>query len=501
MIVKQIVFQNNEPQAEDADILLFCRGQISKDSIENITYALTAGECGAVVPRTVPYAAEAYCDPVTLDINSATFDAFAVSAKAYNAIGGLDAALGEAAATDLVWRLRAAGYAVRYLPKATVTLAQQQQQSYGDTLTQSILMRCKHGSLGDVWRGKLLALKALAHPAAYQVRRGSVLKVLFGVAGKCISRFFARSTAKRFAEFHGAGLWFSRGQYCAQPPDGQPRVSLIIRTCKRPETLRKTLESLRHQTYKNFEIVIIEDDKALCGAMVAKEFSDLDVTYKAMGKNVGRAVAANEGFSIAKGDYLNLLDDDDYLMPDHIELAVAAAQKEQVDMVFLQGIALETQVVSKQPYQFMIHNKRLMNFPHVDVFTMARQCITPDNGVLFKKELLKQTGGMRTELGAHEDWSLWLRLITKGTWTVVPYASCCFVVPADEAAEHARLERYAAFDDALLQDDSLMYCVSAKELKQFYDNTIQDFMYLKQRKELDAYIDVQYRHITKKGKM
>ncbi len=497
MVIKQIVWDNTLSAADGADILFFCRGVADNHCVEQIQEALTVGVCDAVVPRTYPWATQVCCDPVSLDMNAATLDAFAVSAKAYQAVGGLDIALGEAAATDLVWRLRAAGFAVRYLPQAQVALAQPTKKPYANRLAESLVMRCKHGTLGDVWRGKLLLLKAFAHPDSYQVRRGELLKAVCGVFGKAIARLFLRSNAKAFAEFCGVDYTFSRGEYQCPAVKGTPCVSLIVRTHKRPEVLRKTLESLRHQTYSNFEIVVVEDGEPLSETMIRNEFADLNIRYKATGENVGRAAAANEGFAIAQGTYLNLLDDDDFLLPEHIELAVAAAKQTGADIVFLRGIALETETVSQQPYQFIVRNRRLLDFPHIDVFTMAHQCVTTQNGVFFKRAICKKVGGMRTELGAHEDWSLFLRLMTRGRWTTVPYASCYYIVPANREAERARLETYSAYDAQLLDDNQLQYTLSAAELRAFYDNMIHDFMYLKQRGELHRYLDAEYERLTK----
>lgn len=501
MTIKTIVF-DEVPETDGADILLFCRGTVDGESVSLISEALNGGECGAVVLRTCPIQMPAYIDPITMDINCASFDGFAVLKKAYDATGGLDMALGEAAATDLVWRLRALGYAVKYLPKAEVMLEQNAEISYADKLIQCFLMRCKHGSFRDICQGKILVLKAMRHPDVYGVARGELIKKYFGVLFKCFARFLKRSGCKPFAEFAGVGYSLLRGKYEVQKPLDTPFVSVIVRTYKRTETLRKTLESLRHQTYRNFEIVVIEDSEPLSDAMINRDFGDLDITYKAMGKNTGRAAAANEGFDIAKGEYLNLLDDDDYLLPEHIELAVASAEKNAAGIVFMRGIALETEALSLTPYKFTVRKKRLMDFPHVDVFSMARQCLTPDNGVLFKKSLLKAAGGVRQELGAHEDWSLWLRLMAAGSWVVVPFATCCFVVSAQSAKEDARLAGYALYDDMLLDDDRLKYKITAAELKGFYENTIHDFMYLKQLGVLDDYLEKEYKKIiNKKGKV
>lgn len=499
MTIQQIEFMPGQKVLPQADILLFCRGEIDDTGIDQVKRALETSQAGAVVLRRTPHLLPAYFDPITMDITCATFDGFAVTRAAFEAAGGLDMRMGEAAATDLVWRLLAKGYTVRYLPHAAVHMAPVAERPYADRLIESLLMRCKHGTVGDVWRGKVLILKAMRHPGIYGVVRGEVIKKTLGAFGAGIARFFKRSPAKQYAEFYGVDFWFSRGDYIQKETGHQPLVSVVIRTYKRPEVLRRTLESMRYQTYPHTEIVVVEDGGTQCREMLEQDFADLNIRYHPLERNVGRAAAANEGFCQAQGEYINLLDDDDYLMPEHIEIAVSELQAQETDLVFLRCIALEAVTESTEPYRFRVCNKMLLDFPRVDVFTMVRQCVTTDNGVLFRKELVQAVGGMRTELGAHEDWSLFLRMMAQGTWTLVPYATCCYNVPADKEAEAARLARYAVFDDALLQDDQLEYRLSAQQLKDFYDNTVHDLMYLKQLGRLDAFIDAEYEKLAQQN--
>lgn len=66
----------------------------------------------------------------------------------------------------------------------------------------------------------------------------------------------------------------------------QPKVSIIIRTCGRPQVLRTALNSIRKQTYRNIEIVIVEDGIPTSKEMIEKEYSDLFVRYQADRKSV-----------------------------------------------------------------------------------------------------------------------------------------------------------------------------------------------------------------------
>ena len=56
-------------------------------------------------------------------------------------------------------------------------------------------------------------------------------------------------------------------------------VSVIIRTCGRPDVLKTALESIRSQTYQRIETIVVEDGKAVSREMIEREFPDLHVRY------------------------------------------------------------------------------------------------------------------------------------------------------------------------------------------------------------------------------
>lgn len=446
--------------------------------------ALQSAEGDAFVLRTSPCEAMCCTDPIDGAALFAYNTAFAARSAALREIGGIDKKMGCAAATDAVLRLAAVGKKTVYLPECTASAEQSPRPDYGERLFGVLKLRARFGSLGDVGEGIVLALKCLLHPRDYGVERSHWFGLFFKNFGALFALLCQRAGRGRqykntVREWFGADFGFFRGEHCAvEDTVERPLVSIITRTCKRPETLRKTLESLRRQTYKRLEIVVIEDGEPLAREMIKKDFADLPIVYRATGENIGRAAAANLGFSVASGEFLNLLDDDDYLFPEYAELAVKRALEKRADVVFTRGVAYRIDKLSESPYEFAVRGRSLLDFPRVDEFTMVRRCVTTQNGVLFSRSLCERVGGMRTELGAHEDWNLFLRLMTAGSFTTLDYASCVYIVPADENAERERLARYSKFDSELLRDEKLVFALSDEKLESWYDSVIRDLMYL-----------------------
>jgi glycosyltransferase involved in cell wall biosynthesis len=94
-----------------------------------------------------------------------------------------------------------------------------------------------------------------------------------------------------------------------------PKYSVIIPVFNRPLEIQGLLESLRQQTQKNFEVVVVEDGSTeKCEHIVEKFKSDFPVRY-AYRKNSGPSVSRNVGISLASGEYI-LFFDSDCLLPE-----------------------------------------------------------------------------------------------------------------------------------------------------------------------------------------
>ena len=100
-----------------------------------------------------------------------------------------------------------------------------------------------------------------------------------------------------------------------------PLVSVIVPTFNRHEFLERTLISIDNQTYKNIEIIVVDDGSKINYAeKICKQFSNCKYYYK---NNGGVSSARNYGIQKAKGAYIAFLDDDDLFLPHKIEVQVA----------------------------------------------------------------------------------------------------------------------------------------------------------------------------------
>ena len=100
-----------------------------------------------------------------------------------------------------------------------------------------------------------------------------------------------------------------------------PLVSIIIPTYNAAATLARSLESLRQQSYKSTEIILVDGLSSDATVTIAKSYSDI-VTTIISEKDRGQAHALNKGFQIARGDILCWLCADDELLPETIRHVV-----------------------------------------------------------------------------------------------------------------------------------------------------------------------------------
>lgn len=94
------------------------------------------------------------------------------------------------------------------------------------------------------------------------------------------------------------------------------------------------LESVMQQSYKNLEIIVINDGTMDKSAIIAKEYACIDDRIKVYDfDNGGVSVARNRGVSLARGKYIAFLDSDDWVEPHMYRDLVEKMEKQQLDMI------------------------------------------------------------------------------------------------------------------------------------------------------------------------
>ena len=118
------------------------------------------------------------------------------------------------------------------------------------------------------------------------------------------------------------------------------QVSILIPVFNMGKYLAQTIESALRQTYKNIEIIVINDGSSDRSADIALSYKD-SITYVYQ-DNKGLCSALNTGLRIAQGDFVALLDHDDVLMPEKIERQVDVFRRNpEYGLVFTNGVRID----------------------------------------------------------------------------------------------------------------------------------------------------------------
>ena len=123
-----------------------------------------------------------------------------------------------------------------------------------------------------------------------------------------------------------------------------PLVTVIIPVYNVEEYLRQCLDSVLAQTYKNLEVILVDDGSTDSSIKICQGYCDRDERFKLYKKkNGGASSARNLGLDRAKGDYLYFLDSDDYLKSIALERMVKCACQNNADLVFIEGETINDQ--------------------------------------------------------------------------------------------------------------------------------------------------------------
>lgn len=115
-------------------------------------------------------------------------------------------------------------------------------------------------------------------------------------------------------------------------------ISVVIPVYNVEKYLNECIESVLNQTYKDYEIILVDDGSTDSSGHICDDYMTADSRVRVFHqKNGGLSAARNTGLNEAKGEYIYFLDSDDYIENHTLEYLVEASVKENADVVFFDG--------------------------------------------------------------------------------------------------------------------------------------------------------------------
>ena len=182
-------------------------------------------------------------------------------------------------------------------------------------------------------------------------------------------------------------------------------VSIIIPVYNSEKYLGEAVKSALNQSYKDFEIIIIEDKSSDGTLACARELANQDTRIKVLAnnENIGVVQSRNMGFDAARGEFIAFLDSDDVWLNDKLEKQITFMESNAIDLCYT-------------AYSIIDDEGNICKTYNVPVKTtldkMLKENVIGCSSVVIRKSLTESIK-MRDEY-AHEDYVMWLELLIGG---------------------------------------------------------------------------------------
>lgn len=212
-----------------------------------------------------------------------------------------------------------------------------------------------------------------------------------------------------------------------------PLVSVIIPTFNRIHTLSELVESLSRQSFQDFEVIIVNDQGDPVES-IASLYPELTIRVINPAEKLHHAGCRNVGVGQARGTYIMLCDDDDFVVPGHLQRMVNAIQT--ADFVYTDVEMVDFEV--KENVRWPI-TRTLFAYEFEE--QLIRKFNTyVSSGSLYKKDIHSLIGLFDRDLHNYWDWDFFLRVIESGVRvTKLPVASTIYAFSSRGDNMSARL--------------------------------------------------------------
>ncbi len=436
--------------------------------------------------RQIPYEHPKAYDPVTLDVEWVSGAAVLLRTDALKGVGGFEPRIfmyGED--VELSWRLRCAGWRLKYCARAAVVHRTYSKPNEVKPLQAlegiyaNLALRARYSGHRKIMGGLMMALGEMAIPQPFPGRRMGIAKAVFKFLKNY--RYFWRThqAAPDFEpRFEGWGFELRRtGAFHVFKSQSErtferPLVSVLIRTHQRAAFLRQALQTVANQTWSPIEASVVEDGSSE-GEAICREFEGvIPVRYQRLHPGRGRSAAGNLALSLAQGEWMCFLDDDDVLFSDHIEVLIEAARSEGVAGAYGLSWRTHTEILDKEK---ALYRELLMEAVPDEPFSrvaMWHHNYIPIQALVFHRRLYEKNGGFAEDMDQLEDWNLWTRYTIDESFVQVRKLTSKYRVPSEVQVSMERQKKLdEAYQAAVGRQADMMFAASpayVRELAQAY---------------------------------
>ena len=194
-------------------------------------------------------------------------------------------------------------------------------------------------------------------------------------------------------------------QFLYPPQVGQ--VSVVIPAFNRKDYIRQTVDSVLNQTHKALELIVVDDGSTDGTLDILKEYGErITLLQHPNGENRGQASALNLGLQHLQGEYIAILDSDDYWSLNYIETMLPFLDKNpECGMAYSNGYAVDE--TGKVLYDLIKEGHQERNQAG-DILLDCYLCLPGES--LVRRSVYERVGGFDVSLRAGQDHDMCIRL-------------------------------------------------------------------------------------------
>lgn len=242
----------------------------------------------------------------------------------------------------------------------------------------------------------------------------------------------------------------------------QSLVTVVIPTYNRAEYIAETIQSVLDQTYRNLEIIVVDDGSTDDTRTVVEPF--IDRIHYVWQENAERGAARNHGLRLASGKYIAFLDSDDLWLPNMAEECVRFMEANpRVGLVYTDGIQIDAEGRELRVVRANGPSGRVTD-------ALLRNNLISIGQHLLRTDLAKEAGAFREErdLSGSEDFEFWVRLSLCTDFAYLPVATTKIRThPANTMNNAAAMRRSMAHLMSLLRGSGEFAAIPRARLRRF----------------------------------
>jgi len=195
-----------------------------------------------------------------------------------------------------------------------------------------------------------------------------------------------------------------------------PQVSVIIPTYNRQHCISQAIDSVWHQTYGDYELIVV-DDASTDGTAdwIAANYRQIQLVP--LSQNCGAAAARNQGIAVAKGEFIAFLDSDDRWEPNFLSTHIHALQSNPDAVSAYCNYSEVRQDGSQSEYNL----KPWRIYPDLTHHLLMETTIHSMSLVTVRRDALLKAGPLNEILKISHDRELYLRLLYLGKIVHIPH--------------------------------------------------------------------------------